>query len=66
MDQLERQHEQESGGGQGPAGGAPGGNLNGLRQAGQDFLAAGDAAIARALSGDSTKFLESNKQQGGE
>jgi hypothetical protein len=61
-----RERTQEQPAGQRPDGPAPGGNLDGLRQAGHDYLAAGDAAIERALSGDSTKFLEANKQQGGE
>lgn len=37
-----------------------------LRARGDDFLAAGDAAIERALSGDSEAFLRANRQEGGE
>ena len=40
--------------------------LAGLREAGETFLSAGDEAISRALSADSGKFLEANRQQGGE
>ncbi len=46
--------------------GAPGSQLNDLRQAGEGFLAAGDEAIRRALSGDSEAFLRANRQRGGE
>ena len=33
---------------------------------GEEFLAAGDEAIRRALSGDSEAFLRANRQKGGE
>jgi hypothetical protein len=48
--------------------GAPdgGADLDAARRAGERLLAAGDAAIARALSGDSERFLAANRQQGGE
>jgi hypothetical protein len=36
------------------------------RASGAEFLAAGDAAIQRALSRDSQAFLRANRQQGGE
>jgi hypothetical protein len=39
---------------------------SGLGQAGAEFLAAGDEAIARILSGNPTEFLRANRQQGGE
>jgi hypothetical protein len=42
------------------------GNLDDLRQTGEAFLAAGDEAIRRALSGDSEAFLRANRQQGGQ
>ena len=45
---------------------AGGGNLNGLRQAGENFWAAGDDAIARALSGNSEAFLAATRQEGGQ
>lgn len=44
----------------------PGGDLDHLRHAGEEFLAAGDEAIRRALSGDSEAFLRANRQQGGQ
>ncbi len=43
-----------------------GGGLDDLRLAGEAFLAAGDEAIRRALSGDSRAFLRANRQQGGQ
>lgn len=43
-----------------------GGNLNELRLAGEELLAAGFDAISKSLSGDSEAFLASTKQQGGE
>ena len=46
--------------------GAPGSHLDDLRQAGEEFLAAGDQAIRRALSGDSEAFLRANRQKGGQ
>ena len=45
---------------------AGGGELDELRRAGEDLLAAGDEAIRRALSGDSEAFLRANRQQGGQ
>jgi hypothetical protein len=45
---------------------ADGAGLERARQAGDDLLAAGDAAIARALSGDSERFLRANRQQSGQ
>jgi len=43
-----------------------GGGLDDLRLEGEAFLAAGDEAIRRALSGDSEAFLRANRQQGGQ
>ena len=65
MDQLERTHSfpAASGGGGGSVGG---GNLQAMRQDGQAFHAACSAAIDRALSTDSGKFLEANRQQSGQ
>ena len=40
--------------------------LSAVRQAGERFLAAGDEAISRALSGNSEQFLAANRQQGGQ
>lgn len=41
-------------------------NLERLRRQADDFLAAGDAAIERALSADSEAFLRSSRQLGGQ
>jgi hypothetical protein len=47
--------------------GEPSGQLEGYQRAGAELLAAGDAAIQRALAGsDSEAFLAANRQQGGE
>lgn len=43
-----------------------GGNLEQLRLAGEELLAAGADAIALTLSSDSEAFLEATKQQGGQ
>ena len=51
---------------QGRGGDSEGGGLEQARRAGDDLLAAGDAAIARALSGDSERFLRANRQEGGQ
>jgi hypothetical protein len=40
--------------------------LQQIRQTANEFLAAGDEAIRRALSGDSEGFLRANRQQGGQ
>lgn len=45
---------------------AGGEDLERLRAVGEDFLAAGDEAIRRALSGDSERFLRANRQRGGQ
>jgi hypothetical protein len=47
-------------------GGADGGALGSYREAGEQFLRAGDRAISQALSGDSESFLRSCRQEGGE
>ena len=51
---------------QGPKDQGDGKELEDLRRAGEEFLAAGDEAIRRALSGDSEAFLRANRQQGGQ
>jgi hypothetical protein len=67
METRERKREEAAGqGGGGSTGPGPQGNLESLRQAAETFLAAGDAAISKALSGNSEKFLAANRQQGGE
>ncbi|HEV8599739.1 MAG TPA: hypothetical protein VGQ69_10295 [Gemmatimonadales bacterium] len=64
----ERERHDESGMPPSDGGAAPGvsGNLEELRRAGEDLLAAGDEAIRRALSGNSEAFLRANRQEGGE
>ncbi len=47
-------------------GGSEEDRLEQIRQTANDFLAAGDEAIRRALSGDSEGFLRANRQQGGQ
>ena len=42
------------------------GNLEQLRLAGEELLAAGADAIALTLSSDSEAFLDATKQQGGQ
>lgn len=51
-----------------PSGGGndPAGTLEALRRAGQDLLAAGDAAISRALETDAETFLRASRQQSGQ
>jgi hypothetical protein len=67
MTQL-RQHNPQQLPAQGdpPPGSARAERLDSLRQSGERFLAAGDEAIARALSGDSRAFLRETRQQGGQ
>jgi hypothetical protein len=40
--------------------------LEGVRRAGEAYLSAADAAIDRALSGNSEQFVRASRQQGGE
>ena len=65
MEERERRLEGGSGGPDGGDGDDGSGLMN-TRDAGQDFLAAGDEAIRRALSGDSEAFLRANRQRGGQ
>ncbi|MGH7200042.1 MAG: hypothetical protein ACREJB_05520 [Planctomycetaceae bacterium] len=55
----------EYGAGGDPAG-SGGGGLAALREAGEDFFNAADAAIAGALSSDSLTFNQATQQEGGE
>jgi len=57
--------EARAGGGPRP-GGPAGGSLADLRRSGEAFLRAADDALDRALSADSTQFLEANRQTGGQ
>jgi len=61
-----RERFSEGPGGTGAEPGAGDGNLDELRRAGEDLLAAGDDAIRRALSGNSEAFLRANRQQSGQ
>ena len=52
---------------QGPPSGNPdGGDLDRVRQAGEQRFRAADDAINRALSGDSLAFLQATRQEGGQ
>jgi hypothetical protein len=65
MQLRDRQNENPTGpGGAGPQGEA--GELDTLRAQASAFLAAGNAIIDAALSGDSQAFLQANRQQGGQ
>lgn len=43
-----------------------GSDLAAIRQSAEAMLAAGDAAIDKVLSSDSTQFIQQARQQGGE
>jgi hypothetical protein len=62
----ERENETSDSGTPGNAVTQPGGDLARLRETVGDLLDAGDAAIERALSGDSESFLRASRQRGGE
>ena len=63
MQERERQHEERE---RPQSNGVGGENLGAIGNTGSRLLAAGDAAIDRALSGDSDAFLRANRQQGGQ
>lgn len=65
MEERERRAE-HTGGGNGAGDDADESGLAETQSAGRDFLAAGDEAIRRALSSDSTRFLHANRQRGGQ
>jgi hypothetical protein len=50
----------------GGGGSGGGGALGAIRREAEQFLAAADRAIDRALSGDSEAFVRASRQQGGE
>jgi hypothetical protein len=62
MKERERQHEENAP----PTNGAGGDDLESYSDQSARLLAAGDDAIARALSTDSRAFLRANRQQGGQ
>ncbi|MEY2409049.1 MAG: hypothetical protein QOF48_1719 [Verrucomicrobiota bacterium] len=66
MQFRERQQESpaENAGVPGPS--EPNSQLDSIRAEGSAFLAAGNAIIDAALSGDSQAFLQANRQQGGQ
>ena len=67
MQLLERNREREAQAAAGGSGGNPtGAGLAASRQAGNDLLSAGDAAIGRTLSANSQQFLDATHQTGGE
>jgi len=67
MIQRERNNDREVEQPQQPTAPAmPSQSLNHTREAAERFLAAGDDAINRALSGNSEDFLAANRQQGGQ
>ena len=49
-----------------PGSGSDGSDLQSLRRAAEQLLAAGDEALDRALSTDSRAFLAASRQQGGQ
>jgi hypothetical protein len=62
-----RQNESQENGAPEDSRGQPGGvDLARLRESVGEMLDAGNAAIERALSGDSEQFLRASRQQGGE
>ncbi len=64
MGSRERHREQRHGN---PANdGTSSDELDEVRATGEAFLDAGDEAIRRALSSDSTAFLRANRQRGGQ
>jgi hypothetical protein len=68
MDERERRSEipAPAGGGNPTAGGEESMRLSEIRQEADQFLRAGDEAIRRSLSGDSSAFLSNSRQHGGE
>jgi len=64
MSELQGNRERLPEGGEAPPTG--GNHLGDLHRAGEDLLAAGDAAIRRALSKNSEAFLRANRQRGGQ
>ena len=66
MNERERHNHEMNPGGSDPALPAGGGNLNVTRQRATAFFAAADAAIENVLSGDSAKFNQAARQEGGQ
>ena len=66
MNEQQRHHHGANPGDPEPVRPAGSGNLEQTRQRATAFFAAADAAIKNALSGDSTKFNQSARQEGGQ
>jgi hypothetical protein len=66
METHERSHDHRDEPRLQPPGGDTPGSLDAVRQSGEEFLAAADLAIRRALSSDSEAFLRASRQQGGQ
>ena len=66
MNEQERNEHGSNPSGSDPSHPVGGENLNQLRQRAAAFHAAADAAIDNVLSGDSAKFNQAARQQGGE
>jgi len=66
MNEKERKRHDADPGDTGPAVPIGGGNLGPARQRAEAFFAAADAAIENVLSGDSAKFNQAARQEGGQ
>ncbi len=64
--QLKERDRERAGDGGGVSGDDTDDTLASAREAGERLLVAGDAAITRALSGDSEAFLKASRQEGGQ
>ena len=66
MNDREREIPQRPRSADGPPGAGEGGGLEAARTRADRLLRAADEAIARALSGDSERFLQATRQSGGQ
>jgi len=66
QDRFDQERIRPSGEDAGSSPGASGDNLEQLRRQAGELLAAADEAIRKALSADSRRFLQANRQQGGQ
>jgi hypothetical protein len=66
MNEKQRHDHSTNGGGSDQGSPAAGGNLGHARQQAAAFYAAADDAIRNAVSGDSSKFNQAARQEGGE
>jgi|APTNR8051073442_1049403.scaffolds.fasta_scaffold49184_1 hypothetical protein len=65
-DGLRHREANQGGGGSAPGDDQPGTDLDEIRQRAATVASAGQSIIAQALSNDSTQFLESVRQKGGQ